>query len=304
MTNVPKAALKQLEQAEELHKQMYGEKPETAPEAQAQPEPTQPATPPQNEPPKDPAPEPESAGHAIDQPEFTEENFRKLQHALKTLQGKYSAEVPRLQQQNRELQEQLASASRQKADAQQEADSANDELSRMRDRLTKELGEDATNAVDEYAKTVVKSEMNEFRNEQAKSTTDTFWFDVLESHPDFNAVNQSAEFVTWLQNTNDEITGMPLQFALNQAGESLNSKVVVKIVQQFKNAKAARNAQPKAEDHVAPQQTPPANQPSQPSYTITDWTELQKQRQRGEWNGKEAEANALEQEMHAALFAH
>lgn len=313
MTNhVPKAALANLEHAEALHKQAYEAPQDTPPKEEAPQDTGKPVANEEGKPTETPAPE-IAIGHADDHDAFTEENFRRLQSAHKTLQGKYRAEVPRLQERIRELEGELKSKSRDAADAQQQAQSANKELEALQARLQEELGAEASSVVGEYTSKAINEALNKRQEDEAqakaaaaeqkqKTKAETFWNEVYAKVPTFNDINNSPDFVAWLHSNNDPITGMTLHYTLNQAGKALNSSDVISIFERFAKAKSARDAAPSPEDHITPNQQAPSQEVHQPRYTMNDWHALQEQRRKGEWAGREAEADALEQKIHAALL--
>lgn len=316
----PRAAQEQLKRAEQLHREMYGD-----PNAPAKPEaedtPTEPeaTTEPENEPePQEPAPaadpepeqqpEPEAPkGHADE--EDLKERYRKLDAAYSTLQGKYRAEVPRLQEQVRTLQADLINAQKSQAQAEQSADTAKAELESIQTRLQDELGEDAAKAVSDTVRSMVSAEMGQRKSDtQAEPQEDPainrFWNTLKRRVPDFDQVNHSPEFIQWLQ-TPDPTTGLPIQETLNAAGTDLDVLTVIDVVEQFKRETKPPERAPSPtspEQQVAPPKKAARKEPAQkPKYTPHDYVTLQEQIRLGMWKGREDEARALERDIHAAL---
>lgn len=310
----PKAAQAQLERAEQLHREMYGD-PDTPAEAETQEEPTDPeaTTEPEHEPePQEPAPEPEPEtqgpdGHADE--DDLKEQYRKLDAAYRTLQGKYRNEVPRLHEQIRTLQADLIEAQKSQAKAEQSADSVKAELESIQNRLQDELGEDAAKVVSDTVRSMINAEMGQrTADTQPEPKEDPavsrFWNTLHRRVPDFDQVNHSQAFVQWLQRP-DPNTGLPIQETLNAAGQDLDVLTVIDVVEQFKREQQPK---PKSADPKAPEQqvaAPKGNQrtppPQKPTYTARDYEVLQEQKRRGMWAGKEQEFRALEREIHAAL---
>lgn len=304
----PNAALRQLEQAEKLHAQHYNQDQDTppsdAPITENAPAPTEPEA--VSTEPKTPAPE-NSDGHVLPNDESLPEKFERLQQAHKTLQGKYRVEVTRVQEENRQLKEQLAASRSAQASAEREANDAKLELDQVSERMREEIGGDASQAVSDYTSTVVNKEVDSqigsFKEEHHNQRVSDFWMHVKGQVPNFDSVNNDPEFVKWLSATPDPVTGLTMHDSINQAGEKLNPYPVVEIVKQFEREKSAReNASSQLEDYVTPPRKQPTPQVEAPQYTVQDWNTLQGQIRRGEWAGREAEAHALEQKIHAAIF--
>lgn len=301
---LPRAVQKQQELAEELQKSLYEtqETPAGALEEEDKAEVKQ--TEATTEKPQ-PAPEPsiEDDGHADPVEESIDELYRKLQAAHQTLQGKYRAEVPRLQQQVNTLNAQLNDAKRLQATAEKSAETAKAQLSDEVSRLREEIGSDATDALDSYAQKLVQSKLDSYQEGESEKTTNRFWNSLYSRVPDFDQVNKSPEFVKWLQNT-DLDTGLTYQDTLNKAGETLDVITVIDLTKQFKRENQQREAPRKnpIEDHVSPKNRQTVTQAREkPTYTPVDYVNLQEQIRKGEWRGREAEARELEKEIHEAL---
>lgn len=303
---LPRAAQIQAEQAEELRKSMY-ETPET-PAQDAQDDQHADEETETDNLPKATAPDPEPEGHAEQQEESIEERYRKLDSAHKTLQGKYRAEVPRLQDQVRNLTAQLDEAKRSQASAEKTAEKAKAELSAVSDRLKEEIGEEAADALNTYTDAMIKSKLDSFQEDQQrqseKQTADRFFSTLYSRVPDFDQVNVSPEFVKWLNTTTDPDTGLPFYDTLNKAGSVFDVITVIDITKQFKREQQQPKRKPSdsLSDHVAPARTA-SRQPvkEKPTYTANDYVQLQDEIRRGLWKGREAEARQIEKEIHAAL---
>lgn len=309
--NVPRKVQEQLERAEELHRQMYQEQPaeqaESAPGSEGAHEDAQQNAPKQAEETRETAPQIDQNGYA-EESEGWEEKFRKLEAMHKTLQGKYRAEVPVMAEKIRNLQAQLSQSQNAQAQAEKTAQTANEKLKEITERIRVEVGDDGTNAIAEYTSELVKSEMNDFKKEQQNDSLNKFWSFVRGRVPNFDEVNVLPEFESWLQSTDDPLTGLTMKEAINAAGQSLDGLRVVEITQTFLRAKdnARTTSQTKRttpDDHVSlPRKTVPRKPESNPQYTPSDYAKLQDEIRRGLWRGKEAEARQLETEIHAAIF--
>ncbi|WP_417518735.1 hypothetical protein [Marinobacter sp.] len=311
----PRIVQEQAAKAEELHQQLYGT-PDTSSEAQDDAADAEQASDTPAIEPEGTAPEADAAdtaaedtGHAADENDLNEKH-RRLEAAYATLQGKYRAEVPRLQEQVRTLQAQLIEAQQAKAQAEQSEQATQAELDTVQARLKEEIGDDAFDAVSEYTKQLVRSEMGDLKAkpaEKAEGPTDVerFWSTLRRREPTFDQINESPAFLQWLQ-TPDPSTGFPYQDSLNAAGQDLDVLSVLDLVKQFKHDTQPK---PKPESSTAPAQqvaapkAAPRTVPNQqPSYTPQDYADLQEQKRRGMWAGREQEFRALEQEIHAALI--
>lgn len=304
---LPEAVQRQLEQANELHKSMYEiQETEDAPALEDQQHEEVEAK--QERQHTEPAPDyPEDDGHVEPNEESLEDKYRKLEAAHKTLQGKYRAEVPRLQSEVTSLKSQLADAKERQATAEKSVDIAKAKFADEVERLREEIGTDATEALDSYAKNLVKHELDSFKEDlQKKSETqraEAFWDRLLRKVPNFKEINVNQAWFDWLANT-DPKTGMTYQDTLNRAGEKLDVDTVIDLALQFEHESKPRKApQNPMNDHVAPpKKTYKTGPKDKATYTIQDFSGLQDEIRRGLWRGREAEAKALENEIHEALF--
>jgi hypothetical protein len=308
----PKAVQDQLKQAEEMQKRMYENQETTTEEAteevaQEEPKHVEETTEVENED-RATAPEPEEDGHAEPESESIDEKYRKLLAAHQTLQGKYRAEVVRTNEENRALKQQLSKAQQAKAAAEKTAETANAKLSDATDRLKLEIGDDATEALSDFAQTLVQEKLESQRpkqeqDENSDEAANRFWSAIYAEIPDFDAMNANPEWHKWLQGS-DSSTGLTYQDTLNQAGDSLNATKVLLLAQQFRHEqKQTRKASQKTlEEHVSPPKKEKRAAVKQtPNYTPKDYEDLQTQIRQGLWKGREAEARELEQQIHAAL---
>lgn len=230
--------------------------------------------------------------------DLVEEN-RKLNEALNALRGKYNAEVPRLTQQLRDTQKQLEEAKAAQKKAESDADKANDELNAKLQSLREDYGDDIVDALQSIADKTQETGRPEVSSEDA---TERFWRNLRRRVPDFDEVNTSSEFITWLQKPSS--SGFSYQQVLNEAGSDLDYESCAEIFAQFKAEKANKKA-PKAEDFAAPPRGQQKREPVQKKqYSPQDWIKLQDDIRKGRYRGREAEAAALEKEIHAAIHGY
>lgn len=295
MNTVPKAVREQAQRAEELHKQAYQRdqdtdkalnngKPDNS-DTSDTPEPTT-------------TPEPvgqEPAAEGLD------EKYRRLDEAHRALQGKYNAEVPRLQKALREAEEKLSQAQKVTEQAEAKATEAESKLKEQLAKLREEYGDDLADTM-EMVSAASRSQQDTPAAPDA-SAEDRFWRALLRRVPDFNEVNQNPVFIQWLQNPSTR-SGLSYQQELNEAGADLDVLAVAEIVEAFKRAQtpAKKPTSKSPEGQLAPERTRGTQTiHEEPEYTVNDWQVLQDEKRRGVWRGREAEARALEEKIHAAL---
>ena len=240
----------------------------------------------------------ESVIPASEEVDLVEEN-RKLSEALKALRGKYNAEVPRLTQQLRDAQKQLEEAKVAQKKAESDAVKANDELSAKLESLRADYGDDIVEVMQSIAE---KTQDTKQPIEAGEDAVDRFWRNLRRRVPDFDEVNTNSEFLTWLQGASS--SGLTYQQVLNEAGNDLDYEVCADIFAQFK-AEKAKNKAPTAQDFAAPPRGQQSREHSQKKqYTPQDWITLQDDIRKGKYRGREAEAAALEKEIHAAIHGY
>lgn len=291
MNTVPKKVLEAEERAMKLHEEAYKPNEETAAAALE--------VPPEIEDDDAPINPPDAGddGHA-DEPDVSAE-YKRLQEAHKALQGKYNAEVPRMASQIRELEEKLKEATRKGERAEKEADEAKKQLADRIDSIRSDFGDDLADVIGDIADR--RTDMQAQEESALQNDVNRFWRQVRRAVPDFDAVNGSQDFVQWLQKP-DEVTGVARQATLNDAGQDLDAITVVEIVNAFKRERSA-NQPPSLNTQVAPKRKPRQEQPPEkPTYTVDDFVQLQRDIQAGHYRGREAEAAALEREIHSALM--
>ena len=237
-----------------------------------------------------------------------QERYDRLLSAHQTLQGKYRAEVPRLQDQVRELTRKLDESAQQRQQAEAAKDDAEAKLDKHRQHLTDEFGDEFTQSMEELARGVASREVNDLRQTTQQDRHQAFMDAIYLRIPDFDQVNTDPAFVRWLRETPDPVTGFSYQDRLNQAGDARDVRGVVDVFDEFKrtqqkrsrNRRDPRSPQAQVNPKRGQGRTPPPK-PEQPSYTTDDWDRLQRELRDGRWNGREDEARQLEREIHAAL---
>jgi hypothetical protein len=272
MSALPRQVRKQVEEANKLHEQLARNGLDQAAAAAAQP----PPTPPAGEAP--PAAAPEGAAPAAPPAEGWEQKYR-------VLQGKYNAEVPRLQKQAQTQAQQIetltaqltatqgmvASIAQNRGPApagQGSAPAAPAKL--VKDEEVSEFGEELTDFIRRVAQDTVLPKVEErfqpFKQEVAKAREHAAGaaqrqaqadrerlFGVLDSQvPGWREQNDDAEFVAWL-NQPDAYSGMPRANLLTQAYERNDAPRVVAFFLGYRNEHAVVTPSTAAAAPAAPQ---------------------------------------------------
>lgn len=273
------------------------------------------------------APAPKAAEHRPEG-DTQEESFEKR---YKTLQGMYSAEVPRLHAEKRELTkrvqqlEQLIStmsakpaapqAPAQKLVTEQDVADYGDSIDVMRKVVREEVAaKDAE--IDELKQLVrqlqgtVVPQVHQLSQNYAVSNEQRFWADLQAAVPDWQDVNVDAGFQAWLLEV-DPLTGVPRQTYLEDAQRSLDSRRAANFFKAWKgmtgvpDARTHREAQPASEleRQIAPGKSRSggnkpqgATQTYTPAFIATFFADVTK----GKYRGKEAERDRIERDIFAA----
>lgn len=324
---LPDAVKKQVEAGEKAHEEVYGEKPpetptmeivDAPPPGETPPEETPPAaeTPPEETPPKEEEPE---------QPPVPAVSEEKWEARYKALQGKYNAEIPRLNDKNKELQERLDGLEQTLATLQQNpapAQPAQGELT-IDQEFIDEYGEGVAAMLQTLQGQVASlTQANKTLQQQVDGVTtqtEGEWQARLTSTLDaqvegWRKQNDDPDFLVWLGQT-DAYTGKQRQQLLDEAFEGLNTDAIVAIFKGYKQENAGLT--PPSEETPAPQ--PPVSKETlvapgaagsgsdrapEGSEKHT-WTQAQIQAfyndvTAGRYKGREADKLATEQDIVAA----
>lgn len=310
MANLPRAVQQQVEAAEALLATQN--QPEAQPPAPA----AEPA--PQTQPPVQetaPAPEP------VATPEPPADSVWERKY--KTLQGLFNAEVPKLQQQNKELTAQLRDAIERMDKLEKQApttqppapdpkdvDNFGSDLVEMVQRQTQHVLASVAGKVDAVAADLEKRLS---QVEQAlKGTTQTvamtaeevFFNRLASTVPDWEQINSNEMFLAWLAEA-DPVYGQPRQTALSAAQQSLDVARVAAIFNAFKVAhqpKATTAPSPLAKQ-VSPKSAgaaPPAPT-EKPVVTQAQIQAFYKEVATGKFRGRESDAAQLEAMINEAI---
>jgi len=240
----------------------------------------------------------------------------------KVLQGKYNAEVPRLQGNLRDLQTHVdrlqgAMSVLQTAPAQQEAPAAKKPVSNVKPEEVEEYGADFIDMIERAALQRVAPQMAEMQNTiqnlmgqlsgqvnnvvQKQNVTDEqrFFARVGDAVPNWREINVTPEWLSYL-NEPDPMTGITRQVYLDDARHSMDAGRVVNIFKAFTGnttvSEPAPNSAPKPSDALARQvqpgrakaATPASASPTGP-VSRGDITKLYDDYRKGAFKGKEDE---------------
>jgi len=271
MTALPKAIQAQVEAADQIHQQVYGDGAQSAPVAPETPPSAEPAAPDLV---AQPAPAPQPAPVA---PTPVQDDPWERRYAA--LQGKYNAEVPRLAQELKEAKTLLAQALESRKAP--EPAKANEPLVSPKDADA--FGSDLMEAVVRVATRValeqaaaaearirkelesVRGEVGQVSERHARSAEQLFWDRVVELVPDWEAVDNDSRWHTFLNSTPDYSTLTFRQMAEAAIGAG-NADKVAKLVDTWKGTLQA-----------TPAPAPAAPTPPQPSAPGGQRPELERQ---------------------------
>lgn len=242
MTNqaLPESVRRQLEEAEALEQQVYGQPtPEAGnTEPVAEPEPT-------------PA-EPVVEDVQVAQPEVAavkeeEETYRRKYDVL---QGKFDAEVPRLYAQLRDATGQLQQALTEVQTLRAAQNTPKPEPTAP-DNDAETFGEDLTEAIDrrserkaeamvnkqikplmEYIKQL-ETRLGDVNQQVEVSSQDRFLNNLAKQVPDYETVNTEQGFLNWLGEV-DPVYGVPRQAALDAASERMDADRTAQVFLAYK----------------------------------------------------------------------
>ena len=286
MTNqavLPEAIRRQVEEAEALERELYGEStPETGN--------TDPETPP-----VEPAETPEPVAVAPAEqpaPPAPKDDEETYQQRYRVLQAKYDAEVPRLHAQVREANAQIQTVLAEIAQIKAAPPPVAPEPAKP-DNDAEVFGEDLIEAVDRRAEAkarkLVDEQLLQMRQYIAKleeqlgtvnqqvtvSSQDRFLSQLAARVPDYESLNTDQGFLAWLAEA-DPVYGIQRQVALNAAAENLDAERAANIFSAYKTLtgkQVATAQQQQARQELERQVAPSASRvASQQAPTGKIWT--------------------------------
>jgi outer membrane biosynthesis protein TonB len=311
---LPRVIQEQVEQADAFVAQMNGQ---TTPNAETAPEPD-----PNPDVNPEPQPQPISQEEEPKPAPVPEETWERK---YLTLKGMYDAEVPRLHSQMRELNQQVQTliAEAAVAKAQQPKQDAVTAKPLITEQDKEAFGSDLLDLIDRATEqklagnrdleAQLRAEINELKGKlgnvterQVVSDKDRYEAALSAQVPDWEAMNVDQGFLTWLAEV-DPVYGMPRQYALTNAYESLDANRTATIFKQYK-ATLAPAQRPQAnrelQRQVAPTRSHTSPAPTTSTadkrvYTTSDIDSFYAEWRRGMID--EAEAVQIERDIHAAI---
>lgn len=315
MANLPRAVQAQLEQADAI----------LAGGPRTDDQPAQPAEPVAQEPAPQVEPQAQETAPAPQPPAPAPTQEVNWEHKFKTLQGIFNAEVPKLQQQNKDLAAKLHDAiERMEKLAKQPQAQESQQQPTLDPKDVENFGQDLVDMVQRQTQAVlgrvagkIDAVVADFEKrisqmEQAlKGTTQTvamtaeevFFSKLTTLVPDWEQINSNEQFLAWLAET-DPVYGQPRQAALTAAQNAMD---VNRVANVFKAFKALLPQQPKT-DPLAKQVSPKSAAAAAPQAPADKPVITQQQVQAfyhevatGKYRGREAEAQRLEQMINEAM---
>lgn len=235
---------------------------------------------------------------------------QSLEHRFSVLQGKYNAEVPRLNALVRDQKQQLEAAHARIHELQEQLGSATPSLVKPEEvdefgaglidvvRRAAREEQAASNAVIEE----LRAELNALRGGVATNRQEGFFDTLVKAHSDWAVINGDAQFHKWLEGT-DELTGDTYQDLLDRAQAQQDGKRAAAIFTAFKTARNswAANANAALANQLVPSPGSPAQAPvpPQPISRAAINAHFEKVRRGG--YASEAEAKAAEDAINRAV---
>lgn len=254
----------------------------------------------------------------------------------KTLQGMYNAEVPRLHQQNKEMQQRvqqmeqlLASLSSQSPAAtpattsvpaerlvtDKDVEEYGDSIEMMRKVTREELGSlmgrisQMEKMLNQFQANVVP-QVQAVAQKQAVSAEQQFWADLSASVSNWREINDNQNFQSWLLEV-DPLTGISRQTYLEDAQRSLDARRVANFFRAWleSNGQAtvaqtrSRAPAPELEKQVAPgrsKNTGTSQSNKSRTYTPDDIKKFFNDVRAGKYKGREQERDRIERDIFAA----
>lgn len=254
----------------------------------------------------------------------------------KTLQGMYNAEVPRLHQQNREMQQRiqqmeqlLASVSQQPSQSaaqvpttekyvtEQDVAEYGDSLDMMR-KVSKEELHPLYQRIASLESTLkqlhssVVPQVQAVAQRQAVSAEQQFWSDLSVAVPNWREINDNDAFQSWLLDV-DPLTGIARQTYLEDAQRAQDARRVANFFRTWleisgqapvaHSSERANSSASELEKQVAPGRsrsagTPPASKAKM--YTPTDISKFFDDVRAGKYKGREQDRSRIERDIFAA----
>lgn len=310
---LPRAIQEQIDGADALVAQINGNQTEVNPSD---------TVPPTDSPQAAPEPPPTPISQGTEPKQVSEETWEQK---YRTLRGMFDAEVPRLHAQSREMNQQIQTliAENAVAKAQQTRETAPASAKTLITEQDKEaFGSDLLDLIDRATESKIsgyrdtesqlRSEINELKGKlgnvsdrQVVSDKDRYQAQLSSKVPEWESLNTDAGFLNWLAEV-DPVYGLPRQYALNNAYESLDADRTATIFAQYKATVAPVRSNNRADlqRQVAPTRsrasaTPEASANGQRIFTQAEITDFYSEWVKGRLDTDEAVR--FEKEINAAI---
>jgi hypothetical protein len=325
--SIPKQVQKQSEEVQELYKQINGEPEEAQANAEATPveavndvaEPTTSDSVEEQAPQSEPQEQVESDDQEPKQDDW--------QQKYRSLQGMYNADVPRLNAENRDLSSrvsqlegllssmqepaQQASAVAEKLITDDDVKEYGDSIAVMRKAAREEVSQEIAQLRQQLGQLQgVLPQVQQVQTQQKKSAEQTFWSTIANEVPNWNDINNDADFQSWLLAV-DPLTGINRQTYLEDAQKQLDANRVVSFFRTWEGetgktntAQVDRSAQQsQLQKQVAPGRS--RNNGAKPSgqartYTQEDIKNFYVDVRKGKFKGRDDERGRIERDIFAA----
>jgi len=258
-----------------------------------------------------------------------EETFEQK---YRTLQGMYNSDVPRLTQENRAMSERVQQLENlvstvQAAPMPVPAAEATAPVSLLTDDEVEEYGESidimrkvSREIAGEFQQKItdlgaqvaalqgdVIPRVEQLASQQARSSEQLFWSQLMKAAPDWREVNDSPDFQSWLLEI-DPLSGVTRQSYLENAQQNMDWQRVAEFFNSWQTLTGTALAQPnRAASELEKQVTPGKGRASSTSttggkrtYTPKDIADFFTNVQKGKFQGKEKERNTIERDIFAA----
>lgn len=274
-----------------------------------------------------PAPAGEQKPGADNVPEET------ITQKYKTLQGMYNAEVPRLHQQNREMQQRVqqmeqllasmtavqpsaAPVTAEKLVTDQDVADYGESLDVMRKVTREELGAvaqriAAIEATLRQMQTQVVPQVQAVAHRQQLTAEQQFWADLSAAVPNFRQVNDNPDFQSWLLSV-DPLTGIARQTYLDDAQRALDAMRVANFFRTWLEStgqaavahSTGNTPASELEKQVSPGRSRSTGTPATANqgkvYTPADIQKFFNDVRAGKYKGREQERSRIERDIFAA----
>ena len=242
----------------------------------------------------------------------TERTLERAEQALRVLQGKYNAELPRLQRQLREQATELERLKAQPAPEPQEpADPGNpyglteaeqeygEELTGIAEKIGRRIASEAvTNAVKPLMERLAGYEAD-----KDKSAFDRFESALTERIPEWQRINTEESFSDWLQETHPG-TGRTRKELIDEAADSADANRAAYFFEQYlvESGQQPSAASASIAEQVAPKRGAGSPEPAKRRYTIEEWAQENVKLTSGAYTPEQAQK--VNAELVAAMEEH